>query len=86
MIGQNPADGLELFRADVLPAPGAESRFATVNGVKLHYLTTWWDALEVAEEGKYFDANTLREVRAFLTEPSKWSAAHGGISDFAAPR
>ena len=55
-------------------------------GVKLHYLTTWWDALEVAEEGRYFDANTLKEVRAFLTEPSKWSAAHGGISDFAASR
>ena len=54
-------------------------------GVKLHYLTTWWDALEVAEEGKYFDAKTLKEVRDFLTEPSKWSAANGGISDFAAP-
>ena len=55
-------------------------------GVKLHYLTTWWDVLEVAEEDKTFDAATLKEVRAFLTEPSKWSAAHGGISDFAASR
>ena len=55
-------------------------------GVKLHYLTTWWDVLEVAEEGKDFDAKTLAEVRSFLTEPSKWSAAHGGIADFAASR
>jgi orotate phosphoribosyltransferase len=42
--------------------------------------------LEVAEEGKDFDAKTLAEVRSFLTEPSKWSAAHGGIADFAASR
>lgn len=51
-------------------------------GVKLHHLATWWDVLEVAEESGHFDKSVLREVRSFLNEPSKWSAAHGGIADF----
>lgn len=52
--------------------------------VKLHYLATWWDVLEAAKASGDFDAGTLREVEAFLKEPAKWSAAHGGISDFGA--
>ena len=70
-----------VFYYDIFPQSAGHLKNLNV---KLHYLTTWWDVLEVAEEDKIFDANTLREVRAFLTEPSKWSAAHGGISDFAA--
>ena len=48
-------------------------------GVKLHALATWWNVLELAEEEKYFAAADLKEVRAFLENPAKWSAAHGGI-------
>ena len=70
-----------VFYYDIFPQSAGHLKNLNV---KLHYLTTWWDVLEVAEEDKAFDANTLKEVRAFLTEPSKWSAAHGGISDFAA--
>ena len=70
-----------VFYYDIFPQSAGHLKNLNV---KLHYLTTWWDVLEVAEEDKIFDANTLKEVRAFLTEPSKWSAAHGGISDFAA--
>jgi len=47
-------------------------------GVKLHALATWWDALEAAEKHKYFDEVGLTETRAFLEEPEKWSASHGG--------
>ena len=42
-------------------------------GVRLHALATWWDVLAEAEAGGYFDANTLKEVRAFLENPKGWS-------------
>ena len=72
-----------VFYYDIFPQSAGHLKNLNV---KLHYLTTWWDVLEVAEEDAIFEAATLKEVRAFLTEPSKWSAAHGGISDFAASR
>jgi len=52
-------------------------------GVQLHYLTTWWHVLEVAKESGHFDAKVLDQVERFLNEPAVWSAANGGISDFA---
>jgi orotate phosphoribosyltransferase len=51
-------------------------------GIELHYLATWWDILEAAKESGHFDAKTLTEVESFLNDPSSWSAAHGGISEF----
>ena len=54
-------------------------------GVKLHALATWWDALEAAEKGKYFDEKGLAETRAFLEAPEKWSASHGGRHPGARP-
>ena len=51
-------------------------------GVELHYLATWWDILEAAKDSGHFDPGVLREVESFLNEPAKWSAAHGGISEF----
>ncbi|RUP19449.1 MAG: orotate phosphoribosyltransferase, partial [Methylobacterium sp.] len=51
-------------------------------GIKLHYLTTWWDVLAVAKEMGTFDPKTLAEVERFLNAPAEWSAAHGGISAF----
>jgi len=50
--------------------------------VELHYLATWWDVLEVAKSSGDFDPRVLREIENFLHEPSKWSAAHGGIAEF----
>jgi orotate phosphoribosyltransferase len=47
-------------------------------GVDLHGLCTWWDALAVAREMKYFDDKTLNDVEAFLHNPSAWSLARGG--------
>ena len=49
-----------------------------VAGVKLHALATWWDALEAAQKGKYFDERGLAETHAFLEAPEQWSANHGG--------
>ncbi|NJL50789.1 MAG: orotate phosphoribosyltransferase [Blastochloris sp.] len=57
--------------------PIAEKKLAEL-GIQLHYLATWWDVLQVAKDGGYFDAHTLSEVEAFLNAPEAWSLAHGG--------
>jgi orotate phosphoribosyltransferase len=46
--------------------------------LRLHFLATWWDVLEVAEEGRYFSKTATAEVRKFLADPIGWSKAHGG--------
>jgi orotate phosphoribosyltransferase len=71
-----------LFYYDIFPESRGHLRDLNVT---LHHLATWWDVLEVAEESGHFDKGMLREVRSFLNEPAKWSAAHGGISDFDRP-
>lgn len=45
------------------------------HGVSLHYLCTWWDVLAEARASGAFDAGTLAEVEAFLTDPDAWRAA-----------
>jgi len=57
--------------------PGALDGLAA-EGVRLHYLATWWDVLAAAEEGGDFPPESIAEVRKFLTDPVTWSAAHGG--------
>jgi orotate phosphoribosyltransferase len=47
-------------------------------GVKLHALATWWDALAAAEDRGYLSGKQVAEVRSFLQDPVSWSAAHGG--------
>ncbi|MGY9046931.1 orotate phosphoribosyltransferase [Puniceibacterium antarcticum] len=42
------------------------------HGVSLHHLCTWWDVLAEAKSQGIFDAETLRQVEAFLTDPGKW--------------
>ncbi len=70
--------GMALFYYGIFPQ--AEARFA--NGkVKLHHIATWREVLQVAREKALFDANTLNSVEAFLDDPLKWSAAHGGVSE-----
>lgn len=46
------------------------------HGIALHYLCTWWDVLAVAKEDGHFDAETLKEVEAFLNDPRAWQEAH----------
>ena len=45
------------------------------HGVGLISLCTWWDVLSVAKDLEAFDATTLREVEAFLTDPRSWQKA-----------
>ncbi|KMK67338.1 orotate phosphoribosyltransferase [Puniceibacterium sp. IMCC21224] len=42
------------------------------HGIQLHHLCTWWDVLAEAKAQGTFDAHTLQEVEAFLTDPHKW--------------
>jgi len=51
-------------------------------GLKLHYLTTWWDVLAVARETQSIETSTLDQVEDFLKSPAQWSAAHGGLAEF----
>lgn len=46
------------------------------HGVALHYLCTWRDVLAEARESGAFDAETLREVEAFLDDPRGWQDAN----------
>lgn len=47
-------------------------------GIQLHSLTTWPLVLETAEKTGHFDAETIKSVRDFLSDPVKWSVDHGG--------
>lgn len=46
------------------------------HGIDLMYLCTWWDVLAEAKRQETFDAKTLTEVEAYLSDPVAWSAAH----------
>jgi orotate phosphoribosyltransferase len=48
--------------------------------VRLHYLATWWDILNVVKKGGYLQPRQLAEVEKFLHAPAEWSAAHGGVA------
>ena len=55
----------------------AEAQLAD-EGIKLHYLSTWWDVLAASREAGSFDEATLAAVEAFLRDPRGWSKAQGG--------
>ena len=57
--------------------PGAAETMEKL-GVHLHYLATWQNVLQAAEEGQYFHQAAIECVRAFLDDPTGWSKAHGG--------
>jgi orotate phosphoribosyltransferase len=48
-------------------------------GVTMHALATFWDVLKVAQDGAFFDTNTLVEVEKYLHDPVGWSVSHGGV-------
>ena len=48
------------------------------DGITLHYLATWHDVLQAAEEGSYFSNSSIEGVRKFLKNPIDWSEANGG--------
>ncbi|WP_336056902.1 orotate phosphoribosyltransferase [Nitratireductor sp. CH_MIT9313-5] len=76
--GAEVTDTFAVFYYDIFPDTPDRLQKA---GMRLHYLTTWWDVLNVCRKEGRFDENTLNEVEKFLKEPLKWSAANGGISE-----
>lgn len=64
-----------IFHYGIFPAGVAA---LAEQGVTLHALATWWDALGIAEERSYLSPQQVQEVRHFLQDPESWSAAHGG--------
>ncbi len=72
--GAKTAHAFVLFHYGIFPE---STQVLAENGVKLHALATWWDALAVAEEQRYLDAAGLDTVRGFLEDPDGWSAAQG---------
>jgi orotate phosphoribosyltransferase len=48
-------------------------------GVVVHSLASWTDILAVGRESGQLDARGSAELQAFLENPARWSAAHGGI-------
>jgi orotate phosphoribosyltransferase len=77
--GQSCDHAFVFFFYDIFPQ--ARELMAEI-GVRLHYLVTWWDVLEVARQDEYFVPATLAEVEKFLHHPAAWSAAHGGVAEF----
>ncbi len=72
-----------LFYYDIFP----KSREVMAElDVKLHYLATWWDVLQVAKASGHFQPEVLAEVERFLHQPGQWSAEHGGIAEFGQQR
>ncbi|APH70733.1 orotate phosphoribosyltransferase [Aquibium oceanicum] len=76
--GAEVTDTFAVFYYDIFP--DAPQRLLDA-GMRLHYLATWWDILEVCKTEGRFDDGTLREVESFLNAPVPWSAAHGGITE-----
>lgn len=57
--------------------PGALETLSE-QGIKMHYLATWQDVLEVAEERQSFSPEAIQGVKDFLADPIGWSETHGG--------
>jgi len=81
LAGADIRNTLAIFYYDIFPETLQKLEN---NGLKLHYLATWWDVLSVAKSKNYFDKKTISEVEKFLNEPLNWSGKNGGIKEFAA--
>ena len=70
-----------LFHYAIFPE---SAKIMAETGITMHSLATWWDVLQVAKDGKLFDAQTLEEVEKFMNDPPGWSLTHGGVAEVSA--
>jgi orotate phosphoribosyltransferase len=61
-----------IFHYGIFPA--SEQNMKAM-GITLHALCTWWDVLEAAKDGNYFDTATLTSVESYLRDPQEWAQA-----------
>lgn len=76
--GATVADTFAVFYYDIFP--DTPQRLAEA-GMRLHYLATWWDILNVCKNENRLPPGTIAEVESFLNDPVSWSASNGGISE-----
>jgi len=69
------AHSFVIFNYGIFPASLAS---LAAEGVTLHWLATWWDALRVAQSLGYFNPESYAAVESFLRDPDGWSAARAG--------
>ena len=44
--------------------------------VKIHFLCTWKDIINVVEKKKLYDGNDIDNLNYFLSNPEKWMAKY----------
>ncbi len=76
--GAKVSDTFAVFYYDIFPDTPQRLEAA---GMRLHYLATWWDILQVCKDENRFPTEVINEVEKFLHSPVEWSANHGGISE-----
>ncbi|WP_173932038.1 orotate phosphoribosyltransferase [Chelativorans sp. Marseille-P2723] len=76
--GANVTDTFAVFYYDIFPEAPDRLKAA---GMRLHYLTTWWDVLRVCRRDNHFGTEALDAAESFLNAPLQWSAKHGGIAE-----
>ena len=74
-VGANVEDAFVIFDYGTF---GAEALLATL-GVNTHALASWRDILAVARARNDFGSAALDELDEFLSDPSAWSQARGGM-------
>jgi orotate phosphoribosyltransferase len=72
-----------VFYYDIFP--GSKKILSDLS-LSLHYLATWWDVLAFIKETNIYDSSAIGEIERYLHEPAAWSAEHGGIAEFSAPK
>ncbi len=73
--GGTIAHSFVIFNYGIFPSSMAS---LATEGVTLHALATWWDALKLAQGLGYFTPAQFAAVKSFLDDPDRWSAGHGG--------
>ncbi|MCZ6861979.1 MAG: orotate phosphoribosyltransferase [Alphaproteobacteria bacterium] len=76
--GAEVTDTIVVFYYDIFPETQQKLQ---EHGLRLHYLATWWDVLNVCKTEEYFSSETLQEVEKFLDNPLAWSGEHGGATE-----
>lgn len=72
--GAQVAHSFVVFHYGIFPEGIARLQ---AEGVQLHALCTWYDALAAAETAGYLSGDRLTDVRAFLDNPNDWSSGAG---------
>jgi len=80
--GASVNDIFVVFNYDIYP----QSRQAfEANGMTLHALATWKDVFAQTKSRDYFTVEQAKEIKLFLSDPTTWSARHGGADRLPEP-